>query len=1045
MLWHARHIPPATVSSDPDSAPLATAAPIGRGAPGAGAGALDRPARFAARLLDAPIAFVLLAPPGAAPVYGSVGVEAPPARLADAGLMPWPAAAREAGIAEAVFVADVGATPPPAPWAPLADVLGAVAVACVPVPGAGGAVRGMVAVGDRRPRVWSAEERALLGDLAEEAAAELDRREQVLRGRAQEAALAAREARVQTLLAHAADAISVLDARGMVRFGSPSFRRLFGYGESDRAGQSAFEFIHPDDLPAVHAAFARLLARPGGSEEIEARYRHGDGSWRNLVVTATNLLDDATVGGVVLNIRDVTTRRQAEAALRASEARFRAFVEQASDVLLVLDAAMTFRYISPQLQSALGHDPAAFVGTNALSLVHPEDVAHAEAALTRALQSPEHAARAEVRVRHADGSWRAMEAVGRVFAGEEGGTEAIPSGVLVNLRDTTARREAEQALRASEERFRSLSVSSPMGIFQSDLHGRTIYANPRLCEIAGVATVDALLGEAWLDYVHPDDRASLVTGWRRALVANEEYAHEYRLVLADGALRWVYGRSAPVHDAEGRVIGSVGTVEDVTERRALREELERQAQTDPLTGLANRTIFARQLERALARAGGRRREGIAVLFLDLDDFKTVNDTLGHAAGDLLLRQVTERLLNATRGSDLVARLGGDEFAVLLENVRDLEDVVVVAERIVQAVRAPFLLDGREARVGASVGIARGTEAADADELLRNADHAMYRAKQGGKARHAIFSAELHASALDRRALSAELPGAVERGEFTLVYQPVVALGSGHVAGVEALVRWRHPERGLLLPDTFIALAEETGAIVPLGRWVLRTACLAAAAWPPAEPAPDAPRPSAPGAPGAPEATFGGAELSLSVNVSARQLEDPGFVDEVAAALRDAGLDGRRLVLEITEGVLVEHGDETVRRLAALKALGVRLAVDDFGTGYSSLSYLHRFPVDVLKVDRAFVAGAARGGRDAALARTILALGESLGLGMVAEGVETAEQEARLRTLGCEHAQGYFFSRPLTPEVLAPLLERRRTHPSPLPALAEPEPRAPPGA
>ena len=817
---------------------------------------------------------------------------------------------------------------------------------------------------------------------------------------------AAADDRFRALFDHAGEGLAVFDAAGHTRVANPAFRAQVGYDAEERAGRSAFELVHPDDVGPLQQAFRAVLARPGAVGRAECRVRHRDGRWRIFAFTATNRLDDPAVGGVIVATRDVTDAREAEAALRASEARFRAFVEQATDLVLVLDARMTIHYVAPRVTAMLGHAPAALVGTEALALVHPDDTRSAIEALAQAAATTEETVRAELRVRHADGSWRVMEALGRALGAGAGGADGSdgdamagddPRQVLVILRDTTARRAAEQALRESEERFRSLSTSSPVGIFESDVDGRLTYVNPCLVELHG-GSAAALLGRGWVELIHPEDRDALVAGWSAALAEGREYAHDYRVVRPDGGTRWVRGRAAPLHDAAGAVVGTVGTVEDVTARRALEVELERQALEDPLTGLANRTRFSRRLEAALGRDGGAGAATVAVLFLDLDDFKRVNDSLGHAAGDRLLVEVAARLLNATRGSDTVARLGGDEFAVLLEQVRGDDDVTVVADRIVGAMRAPVTLDGQPTRIGASVGIARAAIGTSAADLLRNADVAMYRAKSGGKGRHAAYSAELHASALDRLTLGAALPDALAAGQFVVHYQPIVALDSHRVVGAEALVRWRHPERGLLTPDAFIALAEETGAIVPLGRWVLRQACADAAGWG--------------------VGAAGGAPWHVAVNLSGRQLEDAGLVADVADALAAAGLAPGRLVLEMTESVLVHHTDAVVARLHALKALGVQLAIDDFGTGYSSLAYLHRFPVDVIKVDRAFVARVGAGGRDAALARTIVALGEALGLRTVAEGIETAAQEEQLRALGCELGQGFHYARPMAVAGLA---------------------------
>jgi len=432
--------------------------------------------------------------------------------------------------------------------------------------------------------------------------------------------------------------------------------------------------------------------------------------------------------------------------------------------------------------------------------------------------------------------------------------------------------------------------------------------------------------------------------------------------------------------------------------QALREsqaQLSHQAYHDPLTGLANRARFRAEVDHALDR-GKSAPDSIAVLFLDLDNFKNVNDSLGHAVGDQLLVEVSSRLLHATRGCDTVARLGGDEFAVLVARVRSSADLLTVVERIQRAMRSPVSLQGAELLVSLSIGVARATDDDGADELLRNADVAMYRAKQLGKGRYELFAPAMHAAVVERMELEADLRRALAEpnGALRLVYQPIVALDTERIAGLEALARWHHPTRGPMSPERFIPLAEATGLVVPLGRWVLHAACRHAALW---------------------SREAGGGEVDspyVSVNISGRQLEHATLVDDVAAAVTQARIDPSMLLLEITESVLMHRADAALRTLYALKALGVRLAIDDFGTGYSSLAYLHRFPVDVLKIDKVFIDRFTHGGSDAALGRGIVALADSLGLRCVAEGIEHAEQAAQLRAAGCGFGQGFYFAKPL---------------------------------
>jgi diguanylate cyclase (GGDEF)-like protein/PAS domain S-box-containing protein len=546
---------------------------------------------------------------------------------------------------------------------------------------------------------------------------------------------------------------------------------------------------------------------------------------------------------------------------------------------------------------------------------------------------------------------------------------------------------------ASEARFRAVFDHSAVGIALIETDGRIIATNLALQQFLGYSSEELL--NRRLYHLVPGDDANGLAAALAAISsgASPELAIEQRHTRRDGEIVWAALTMSRAHSAaSGESLGVIAMVQDIRTRKSLEERLTHQASHDPLTDLANRTLFRQRVEIALQRAAHRDR--VVVMFLDVDNFKAVNDSAGHSAGDQLLVVAAGRLLNATRGSDTVARFGGDEFAILLENVRDDEEARIVADRITRTMRQPIQIGNETVIVGISIGIARPhSDNEGADEVLRNADVAMYTAKGAGKNRYQFFEPSMHTAVVDRIALETDLRHAVAvpASEFVLHYQPLIQLDTDAVVGVEALVRWNHHSRGELQPADFITIAEETGLIIPLGRWVLHEACAQAFAW--WHTLPDEHR------------------MSIAINVSGKQIQEATFVSDVAAALADSGLPPARLVLEITETVIMSRTEVMMERFKELKELGIRLAIDDFGTGYSSLSYLQQFPIDIIKIDKAFIDGMERDPAGAALTRTIIGLGWTLGLSTVAEGIEHASQRAALAELGCVMGQGFLFARP----------------------------------
>jgi diguanylate cyclase (GGDEF)-like protein/PAS domain S-box-containing protein len=563
---------------------------------------------------------------------------------------------------------------------------------------------------------------------------------------------------------------------------------------------------------------------------------------------------------------------------------------------------------------------------------------------------------------------------------------------LARIHAQLARRRAEAALRESEERYALALRGANDGLWDWNLRTDEVFFSDRWKQMLGL-TNDIVAGipDEWFQRVHSDD----VDRLRTVVAAHLEglaphFESEHRVLHADGTYRWMLARGVAVRDATGRAHRMAGSLTDITEGKV----------SDPLTGLPNRVLFLDRLGQSMERA--KRHACVsAVLFVDLDRFKLVNDSLGHEAGDRFLAAIANRLERSVRTVDTVARvnsevtvarIGGDEFTILLENVRHASDAVRVAERIQECLKRPFELDGRQLFTSASIGIATSeTGYSDAQDLLRDADTAMYRAKALGKARCEVFDVRMREAAIARLAVETDLRRAIEQNEFELHYQPIISLATGRLAGFEALVRWRHPQRGLVSPQDFIGIAEETGLIVPLGTWVLNRACTQMSEWYRAHPS--------------------SAGLTIHVNLSARQFVHPDLVTEIAGILRATGLPASSLNLEITESAVIENPDSVIGVLEALKALGLRISIDDFGTGHSSLSYLHRFPIDALKIDRSFVSAMTI--EQSSIIQAIVALAQALRLEVIAEGIETVDQLSRLSQLGSDGGQGYLFAAALS--------------------------------
>ncbi len=580
---------------------------------------------------------------------------------------------------------------------------------------------------------------------------------------------------------------------------------------------------------------------------------------------------------------------------------------------------------------------------------------------------------------------------------------------LTLVNDVSVRKRAEAALRESEEQFRQLAGNIPQAFWITDATlQRTLYVSPAAADMLGRPLEEILEDRRVLvRSVHRDDRVRVRDA--RRTMALGGYNETYRIVRPDGTIRWVHDRAFPVHDESGRVHRVAGIAEDITDRKLAEERLMHLAHYDVLTSLPNRVLFYDRLRQALAQA--KRNQWITgVMFMDVDRFKNINDTLGHAVGDRLLQQASERLTAAVRTGDTVGRLGGDEFAIVLSNLGNAQNAQVVAQKILAGFNEPFRLEGAEIFVTTSIGITLyPDDSTEQDTLIKNADAAMYRAKEAGRNGYQFYTREMSERSIAQLNLEGGLRRALDRDEFLLYYQPKAGVATGEITGFEALLRWRHPERGLVMPDEFIPVLEETGLIVPVGEWVLNAACRQINAW----------------------SQAGLGDIPVAINLSARQFLARELGPTIRRILDEHRIDPALIEFEITESSLMVDPEEATRTLEYLKSLGVRISIDDFGTGYSSLGYLKRFPLDALKVDRSFVRDVTTDLDDATITRAVITMAHSLGLKVIAEGVETEAQLAFLVENGCDQIQGYYLARPQpAEECTRSMVERGRAAPAP---------------
>lgn len=801
-------------------------------------------------------------------------------------------------------------------------------------------------------------------------------------------------------------AVHGYDREGRIFFWNKASENIFGYKREEAIGCSLAEL-----LPAITTATTverniREWTKTGRklpAEEIEVARRDG-----LAVHLFSNHESMRNASGELEFYRidlDVTELRRTERAFRESEIRYRQLVELSPQAMAVLVNGKFVFLNRAALELLSGQNESEIIGKDILEFTHPAD----REKVVEAMYFVE-AARHSDLVRNVDKyvEERLITLDGKVVEVEAASIPITFEGkpaVQFIARNITEKKQAERALRESEERYALAARGANDGLWDWNIATEEVYYSPRWLEMLGLEAGEVGSSPTeWLDRIHQEDRSEFENKLNAHLGGKTpHFETEVRLLHKDDTWRWMMCRGIAIFDKQGRPVRIAGSVRDITSRKETEQQLIHDALHDTLTGLANRGLFVEHLQRAIARSK-RAEDLFAVLFLDFDRFKVVNDSLGHMVGDQLLIAVSRRLEKILRPGDLFARLGGDEFGILLEDISSHGEAKRVSERIQESLKHPFHLDGHEIFTSVSIGIAFNTERYQkAGDLLRDADTAMYRAKSLGKARHVVFDQRMRERVQGQLELETDLRRALERKELEIDFQPIISVETERLHGFEALVRWKHPKRGRISPAEFIPLAEETGLIVPLGLMVLRESCVRVRDW---------------------QDTFqSDPQLFVSVNISARQLVHPDLVEEISKVLQQTRVNPICLKLELTESILLEHPEFSLQVLQQLRDLGLRICIDDFGTGYSSLSYLHRLPANTLKIDRSFVSGLDQGTQQSQLVPTVINLAQILGMDVIAEGVETANQYQILKGLGCDYAQGYLLSRPLNAERATELIKR----------------------
>ncbi len=797
---------------------------------------------------------------------------------------------------------------------------------------------------------------------------------------------------METIMSHVGAGIYVIQDGSFIYI-SPFYQTLTGFSDAELIGSNSLDYIHPDDREIVRKKAIETL-RGKSSAPYEYRFIKKDGQVMWVMEMLTSIIHKdkrAALGSFV----DISKRKEMEENLRISEERYRNMVEQLEDSYHETDLSGYLTYVNAAECRNLGYSRDELIGMHISRFIDEENAKEMFSVITDVINTGVPVRALELIITRKDGTKAYNETSVSLIRDSEGN----PIGLRGIARDTTERKRLEEQLRQSEEKYRTILEEMEEWYFETDPAGIILFCNDIFANGIGYSH-DELVSANFRDFIKREDIGTIDNMLHQVNKTGDPVKNfPYEFIRPDGGKAFTELSIFPRRDSGGKVVGFRGVGYDITERKRAEERIQYLATHDTLTGLPNRLMFSQLLDHAI-QAAQRYKRKLAVFFIDLDRFKIINDSLGHEAGDQLLQEIARRLKQSLRAVDVVARLGGDEFVILIEEFSDVSQIETVARNVLSTVIKPVSIMGQECRVTASIGISTyPTDGLDGQSLMKNADIAMYYAKEEGKNNYQLYSKDIKSQSIERLSIETNLRQAMKRNEFFLHYQAKVDFRSRAITGVEALLRWQNPSLGLVPPLQFIPVAEETGMIVPIGRWVLKTACAQNATW----------------------QRQGLLPICMAVNLSLSQLADTGLIEDIKTALEESGLAPNLLELEITESMVMHNPERMMKILSQIKDMGVRLAIDDFGTGYSSLAQIKNFPVDTLKVDRSFIRNIPGNFEDKAITEAIIAMGKTLNLTIVAEGVETREQMDFLEKHACDEMQGFYFSRPIMPDQFAELL------------------------